>query len=62
MASAEQSTRDYFRYRIRRDTSGLVAWFRQNWQNSRRFKWGAGALGAMAALAIVGWVFLSAEV
>ncbi len=60
MAEAEQSTRDYFRYRIRRDARGVASWFRHNWQNSRRFKWGAGALGAIILAAVAFWAVLSA--
>ena len=42
---AEQSTIEHIRYRIRRDASGVVAWFRNSWQSSRRFRWLAGTLG-----------------
>ena len=60
MAETDQSTRDYFRYRIRRDASGLAAWFRQNWHDKRWFKWGSIALGAFLAIWIIGWSVLAA--
>jgi penicillin-binding protein 1A len=56
MDETQQSRGDYFRYRIRRDTTGAVNWFRGNWRSSRRFRWVSGALAAIMALAIVGWV------
>ena len=60
MSDTAQSTRDYFRYRIRRDASGFAAWFRQNWHDKRWFKWGSVALGAFLAVWIVGWSILAA--
>ena len=60
MSETVQSTRDYFRYRIRRDASGFASWFRQNWHAKRWFKWGSIALGAFLAVWIVGWSVLSA--
>lgn len=59
MAETDQSTRDYIRYRIRRDASGLVSWFRQNWHEKRWFKWGSIALGAGLALWVIGWTVLA---
>jgi penicillin-binding protein 1A len=60
MSDTAQSTRDYFRYRIRRDASGFASWFRQNWHDKRWFKWGSIALGAFLAVWIVGWSILAA--
>jgi penicillin-binding protein 1A len=60
MAETEQSTRDYFRYRIRRDAGGLVTWFRQNWRDKRWFRWGSAALGAALAVWVIGWSVLAA--
>ncbi|MGV3554983.1 MAG: penicillin-binding protein 1A [Croceibacterium sp.] len=60
MAETVQSTRDYFRYRIRRDASGFASWFRQNWHDKRWFKWGSIALGAFLAVWIIGWSILAA--
>jgi penicillin-binding protein 1A len=56
---AEQSTVDYFRYRIRRDTSGVASWFRENWRAKRWFRWLSVFVGAILALWIVGWVLLA---
>ena len=55
MDETQQSRGEYFRYRIRRDTSGALAWFRESWRTSRRFRWVSGAFGAVLALCIVGW-------
>ena len=56
---AQQSTTEYFRYRIRRDARGMMAWFAANWRERRLFRWAAVASGAMLALFIIGWVFLA---
>ena len=58
---AEQSTSEYFRYRIRRDASGLLAWFRSNWRERRLFRWASGAAGALLLLFVVGWIYLSSS-
>lgn len=58
MAETELSPGENFRYRIRRDTRGAIAWFRENWRTKRNFRWGTSALGALLVLAIVGWVLL----
>jgi penicillin-binding protein 1A len=60
MAETEQSTRDYIRYRIRRDTSGLVSWFRASWHGKRWFRWGSVALGVFLAIWIIAWSVLAA--
>lgn len=56
---AEQSTSEYFRYRIRRDARGLMAWFARNWREHRRFRWASVAVGAVLALLIFVWVLLA---
>ena len=56
---AEQSTSEYFRYRIRRDAQGVIAWFASNWRERRLFRWAAVAAGAMLMLFILGWVLLA---
>jgi penicillin-binding protein 1A len=55
MDETQPSRAEYFRYRVRRDTTGALEWFRGNWRTSRRFRWISGALGAFLALWIVGW-------
>ena len=55
----ELPSADYFRYRIRRDTSGAIAWFRENWREKRWFRWGSMALGAFLLAWIVGWALLA---
>jgi penicillin-binding protein 1A len=61
MAGTDQSARSYFHYRIRRDTSGALAWFRANWQGSRRFRWIVGGLvGLLLAWTIV-WAVLTRD-
>jgi penicillin-binding protein 1A len=59
MDETQQSRADYFRYRIRRDSSGALEWFRGNWRSSKRFRWASSALGALLALCIVGWAVVT---
>ncbi|MGB5779507.1 MAG: transglycosylase domain-containing protein [Allopontixanthobacter sediminis] len=56
---AQQSTSEYFRYRIRRDTSGAAAWFAAKWRERRLFRWAVIAGGAMLALLILAWALLA---
>lgn len=56
---AQQSTSEYFRYRIRRDARGAMAWFAANWRESKRFRWAAVTGGAMLAMFIIGWAVLA---
>ncbi|MGB3377953.1 MAG: transglycosylase domain-containing protein, partial [Allopontixanthobacter sediminis] len=56
---AQQSTSEYFRYRIRRDTSGAAAWFTAKWRERRLFRWAVIAGGAMLALLILAWALLA---
>src|SRR6185312_11975124 len=59
MDETQQSRGDYFRYRIRRDTTGAAEWFRHNWRDSRRFRWVASGLAAFVALWIIVWTVVS---
>ncbi|MCL4671730.1 MAG: transglycosylase domain-containing protein [Sphingomonadaceae bacterium] len=56
---AEQSTIEHIRYRIRRDASGALAWFRANWETRRWFRWVAGLGGTGLVLAVLLWVVLA---
>ncbi|MCH2487677.1 MAG: transglycosylase domain-containing protein, partial [Erythrobacter sp.] len=58
---AEQSTLDYFRYRLRRDTSETLAWFRANWREQRWFKYGTILLGLGVAGLIAAWALLARD-
>ena len=60
MAETDQSTRDYIRYRIRRDASGIVSWARESWHAKRWFRWGSVALGVFVVIWIVAWSVLAA--
>ncbi len=51
-----QSTPDYVRYRVRRDASGALAWFRSNWRDSRRFRIGSYLLALFLALNFLVWL------
>ncbi|MCT2558734.1 transglycosylase domain-containing protein [Tsuneonella sp. YG55] len=56
---ADTTTLEHFRYRIRRDAHGIAAWFRENWQAKRWFRW-LSSLGAAGLLVFVaGWAVLS---
>jgi penicillin-binding protein 1A len=59
MNDTEQSRAEYFRYRIRRDASGALNWFRQSWREKRWFRWGSIGLGVLLAIWIVGWALLA---
>jgi len=61
MEETEQSRGEYFRYRIRRDASGALSWFRDNWRASRRFRRVTVALGAVLAMWIAGWALLARD-
>lgn len=56
---SEQSTLDYFRYRIRRDASGAVAWFKEHWANQRRFRVLAILLAIVLAVLTLAWASLA---
>lgn len=56
---AEQSTSEYFRYRIRRDARGLMSWFSANWREQRLFRWAAVAAGAALLVLFLGWALLA---
>ncbi|WFL77170.1 transglycosylase domain-containing protein [Altererythrobacter arenosus] len=57
----EQSTVEYARYRLRRDSNAALEWFRSNWREHRLFRWGARALAAAVVLAIVIWALLARD-
>lgn len=59
MADTDLTAAENFKYRIRRDTSGAAAWFRENWRAKRWFRWGSSALGALLALWLIGWTVLA---
>lgn len=56
---AETSKFESLSYRIRRDASGIVAWFKTNWHDRKWFRWGAIALGVMLVLWLVLWALLA---
>lgn len=56
---ADQSTSEYFRFRIRRDARGLMAWFNRNWRDRRMFRWGTIAIGAALVMMFIGWALLA---
>ena len=51
MADTDQSA-EPLHFRIRREASGAVAWFRESWRAKRWFRWTAIALLALAVLSI----------
>jgi len=61
MDETQQSRAEYFRYRIRRDATGALGWFRENWRSRRRFRWIASALAGFLVLWIVGWVVVARD-
>ena len=61
MDETQQSRGEYFRYRLRRDASGALEWFRDNWRAKRWFRWASMAFAAFLALWIVGWVVVARD-
>ena len=59
MAENEMTTGENFTYRIRRDTRGAIAWFRENYRQKRWFRWASIALLAVAVLWITVWALLA---
>jgi penicillin-binding protein 1A len=59
MADTELSAGENFKYRIRRDTRGAIAWFRENFREKRWFRWGSIGLALLLAVWIVGWAMLA---
>jgi penicillin-binding protein 1A len=55
---AESVDTPNFRYRIRRDTQGAIAWVRENWRNNKLFRWLAIAGGALLLIWAVLWFAL----
>jgi penicillin-binding protein 1A len=58
MADTEMTAGENFKYRIRRDTRGAIAWFRENFRQKRWFRWGSIGLAGLLAVWIVGWALL----
>ena len=61
MSDTSPTTLEHFRYRIRRDTHGVVQWFRGNWRERRWFRWLASLTVAGILLLAVGWVLLAKD-
>jgi penicillin-binding protein 1A len=61
MSDTSPTTLEHFRYRIRRDTHGVVQWFRGNWRERRWFRWLASLTVAGVLLLAVGWVLLAKD-
>ena len=59
MAENELTAGENFKYRIRRDTSGVATWFRENWRGKRWFRWASIALGVFLALWLILWAVLA---
>ena len=58
---ADTSTLDHFRYRIRRDSQGVAAWFKGNWRESRRFRWLVRIVGGGLAALVLIWLLLARD-
>lgn len=55
----DQSTIEYVRYRVKRDSSRALAWFRDNWRERRLFRWGAALVGVLLLVWIIAWALLA---
>lgn len=56
---ADTSSLENFRYRIRRDASGALAWFRASWREKRWFRWLTSLAGAGLLFLLILWFALS---
>lgn len=59
MSETDQSAPHSIHYRIRREAQSAVTWFRENWRNSRWFRWGSIGLGGLIVLWFLVWVLLA---
>ena len=59
MAETELTAGAHFKYRIRRDTRGALAWFRENWRDKRWFRWVSSALIGLFVVWLLIWVVLT---
>ena len=48
-------------YRIRREASGVLNWFRANWRERRWFRWLASALGAFLLIFLIGYIAITRD-
>lgn len=53
---ADPNDTSTFRYRIRRETSGALAWLRATWRGHRLFRWALMGLGVFVLLWIALWI------
>ncbi|MEP2235004.1 MAG: transglycosylase domain-containing protein [Alteripontixanthobacter sp.] len=56
---AETTAENSFTLRIRREASGVAAWFAGNWRERRWFRWGGYALAALLIVWLAGWALLA---
>lgn len=56
---AETSKFESLSYRIRRDASGAIAWFKTSWADRRWFRWLAMAVAGLLVLWLLVWVTLA---
>ncbi|MGB7407871.1 MAG: transglycosylase domain-containing protein [Pontixanthobacter sp.] len=55
----QNSTFETISYRIRRDASGLLTWFRKQWTERKWFRWGTIAVGLALLFTLIAWIFLA---
>jgi len=59
MADTASSTGDSFRYRVTRGAEGWWTWFRDNYRQSRLFKWVSLLIGGFLLAYFLVWLFLA---
>ncbi|MDE2596155.1 MAG: transglycosylase domain-containing protein [Sphingomonadales bacterium] len=53
---AETPEPEKLHYRVRREAGGWIAWFRENWRTSRRFRFAGYLLAGILALYLLVWL------
>jgi penicillin-binding protein 1A len=61
MAETDQTAGESFTYRIRREASGVLAWYREAWREKRWVRWASWAVLAFVVLWALVWVLLARD-
>ncbi|WP_336977053.1 penicillin-binding protein 1A [Altererythrobacter fulvus] len=59
MSETDQSAPQSIRYRIRREAHSVLTWWRENWRQSRAFRWATTAIGGLLLVWLLVWLLLA---